>query len=228
MGAFTSGFVTFHACPPHQVRRVFELLDEYGFLDPDDRPSRLVVALGAKYSGDERWRAGDITRLAIELVDEAPEVVFTAYEEPYKDQLGTTCWYVPGLGMYSADCDRDGAPVLRRPDVLKWMTIPAQERDTKLGVPWETAIAALPEGSVEEPDSFAAQWNRRTNHVQVVDGRTDGGDLSFTAAGGREVVDAALADRGFQRATTWIPLNDDQALWRTDVYKSPANRPPTD
>lgn len=150
MGTSTTGFVTFHACPPHRVRRVFDLLEEYGFVDPDDRPSPLALDLDDKYGKEEQLEAGYAIRLADELVDGAPEVAFTAYEEPYEDQLGTTCTYVPGLGKFTTPCDNYGRALVSRDAVLTWMDLPAEQRAAKLGVPWETAIAAMPKGSVEE------------------------------------------------------------------------------
>lgn len=61
--------------------------------------------------------------------------------------------------------------------VLQLDTEPADVRQTKLGVPWLTAITAMPHGTVTEPDSFAVHWNRRHREVIVVNGSQCGTDL---------------------------------------------------
>src|SRR3954464_13799885 len=117
MGDWTSGAVTIHACPPHRVRTVLDALDEYD-LYYEDAANNATLHLGAHYCADE-LRCGSAADLADELIKAAPEVAFTVYEEPAYEWVGTSCTYVPGLGLFSADCDTDGDVLFTRTHVLE-------------------------------------------------------------------------------------------------------------
>ncbi|KOV84737.1 hypothetical protein ADL03_15850 [Nocardia sp. NRRL S-836] len=205
------------------MRSVLELLREYGFGDDEEQQEPLSLEFGTTYTSGEWCRVSDTTDLATRLIAETPEVAFTSYEEPYEDRLGTTCTHVPGLGADWAACDEDGAPVVRRADVLKWMPLPIEVREANLGVPWQTAIAAMPRGTATEPDSFDTWWDRRTADVQVADGQAEGQDLIFVGVGDSDEVDAILAGHGFLRANPWVALDENGPLFRTAIYRSPVN-----
>lgn len=68
-----------------------------------------------------------------------------------------------------------------------------------------------------------AQGGRhRHDEVAVLGGKQCGGDLIFLApAAAADGIDAALSERGFQRAEDWMRLDETAQLWRTDVYRSP-------
>lgn len=220
MGDWTSGAATIHACPPHRVRPVLDAFEEYGLIN-DDTANEKTLNVGEWYCADE-IRCGSATDLADELIKYAPDVAFTVYEEPAYEWVGTFCSYVPDLGLFTADCAGDGDPMFARTEILRLDGEPAEDRQKQLGVPWLTAIAAMPAGTVVEPASFATHWNRQHGEVVVVEGKQCGGDLIFPAPATVAEVEEALAERGFQRADDWTQLDETSQLWRTDVYRSSA------
>ncbi|RAS59467.1 hypothetical protein C8D87_11479 [Lentzea atacamensis] len=224
MGNFTSGSATIHACPPHRVRTVMDILERYGLVDYDEQPDRLTLALGEPYSAEGTFSFGDATALANMLIEAAPDVAFTAHEEPLGEP-GTTCSYVPGLGLFAAPCDNYGEALFGQSDVLQWLDEPADVRDAKLGVPWRTAIAAMPDGTVEEPESSVAHWV--PHHCELTVHSKSEGPLRLTVwpADGQTTPDFAAADKslkelGFERFRDWTALDETSQLWRTDVYES--------
>lgn len=232
MSDYTGGYVTIHACPPHRVKTVLTILENYG-LDSeyadDDAPdtgadTRPAVHLDAVYACENTFTCGHITGLADALIKDAPDVAFSAHEAPAYDGLGTTCIHVPGLGLFTADCDSHGEPMFTQTRLLKLADEPLDVRQQALGLPWSTAIAAMPPGcAVVEPERFVTLWNRRHGEVIVVGGKQCGGELIFAgpAAATNDQVDAALAERGFQPAEKWTRVDEPHQLWRTDVYRCP-------
>ncbi|MDT7785577.1 MAG: hypothetical protein QOF58_3996 [Pseudonocardiales bacterium] len=227
MGNFTAGSATIHACPPYRVRTVMTILDRYGLVDVDEQPDRMTLQLGETYSNYETFGVGDATELATLLMESAPDVAFSTDEEPFGEP-GTTCSYVPGLNLFTADCGNSGEPMFEQSDILQWLDEPADVRDAKLGVPWRTAIAAMPDGTVEEPESSVAHWV--PHHCELTVHSKSEGALRLTVwpADGQAAPDFAAADkslegRGFQRFRDWTPLDETSHLWRTDVYESRAH-----
>lgn len=229
MGNLTSGSATIHSCPPHRVRTVMDILERYGLVDFDEQPGLLTLALGEAYNAEETFSFGDAIALAEQLSEAAPEIAFTADEEPIGEP-GTTCSYVPGLGLFAAPCDNYGEALFGQSDVLQWLDEPAEVRDAKLGVPWRTAIATMSDGTVEEPESSVAHWV--SNHGELTVHRTSEDALRLTVcpADGQAAPDFASADKsleelGFQRFRDWTQLDETRQLWRTDVYKAPRDLP---
>ena len=220
MGDWTSGTAIIHACPPHHVRPVLDALADYG-LTEKDAASSTTVNVGHCYSATG-FRCGSATDLAHDLIRCAPEVAFTVYEEPAYEWVGTTCTYVPELGLFTAHCDNSGHPMFAQSEILRLEREPVDLRQKHLGVPWLTAIAALPELVVVEPDRFATHWNRRHDEIVVIAGNHRGADLNFPAHATADEVDVALAERGYRRAETWTHLDETAQLWSTDVYRTPA------
>ncbi len=142
--------ITLHSCPPHRVQSVLNTLNEYNVLDADT-DDRTNVIVGESYNVGE-IRVGCATELADDLMQRAPEVAFIVYEDPAYEYLGTTCLYVSGLGLFTADCGPDGEPVLTLSEILQLDNEPADVRQAKLGLPWLTAIAAMNQNNVNEPD----------------------------------------------------------------------------
>ncbi|WP_370973632.1 DUF3145 family protein [Amycolatopsis sp. cg9] len=217
MGDWTSGAATIHACPPHRVRTVLDTLAEYD-LAYDDAEDNTTLHVGEWYTATE-FRCASATDVAHQLINHAPEVAFTVYEEPAYEWIGTTCTYVPELGLFTAGCDTDGDPLLPQKHVLELEGKPDDVRQQGLGVPWLTAIADMPAGPVVEPPRFATHWDRRHGDVVVVAAAQDGGDLAFPAPATPADVDKALAERGFQRVDDWSALDETAQLWRADVYR---------
>jgi hypothetical protein len=237
MGDWTFGAVTIYSCPPHRVRTVMDVLDQHGLTNQDTADTRdtwdgrKTVDVGEPY-GAASFRGGGASEVAHDLIRTAPEVAFTAYEEPAYNGVGGSCSYVPRLGLFTSDCTTSGDPVFTQAYVLQLDTEPADVRQTKLGVPWLTAITAMTHGTVTEPESFAVHWNRRHREVIVVDGKRCGADLIFAAPSApdtdrtagtdadTDAIDALLTERGFRRASDWTPLDETCQVWRTDVYQS--------
>ena len=228
MGNWTSGKATIHSCPPHRVRAVTEILDQYGIpfdhsedAETDGEPQKTVVL------GD--WTSfeigvGHATELAHSLINAAPEAAFTVYEEPGSEWLGKIYSYVRELGLFTAPCDVDGDPLFTRTQALRLDEEPAEVRRRKLGLPWLTATAAMRPGVVVEPAFYAAHWDRRHAEV-IIYGTPPAGETVTVAAPAEEsepAVDAALTMRGYTRATDWTDLDDHSQIRHTTVYPTTA------
>ena len=225
MGDWTSGTVTIHTCPPRRARTVLDVLTHYGMTDEDSTNDRATVQVGESYHADE-FRCGDAVELADGLIQRAPDVAFTVYEEPAYDWLGTRCTYVPDLGLFTTDCDNSGEAMFAQSHILKLDDEPGDVRQRQLGVPWLTAISAMPAETVVEPHRFATHWDRRHREITIVGGQHDGADLTFSASADETAVDATLAEREFQRVGGWEQLDETTQVWRTDVYRSPHSELP--
>lgn len=231
MSDYTGGYVTIHACPPHRVKAVLTVLENYGLAaensiyDDDDAAAdtgtRPAVILDEEYVCENTFSCGDITRVADALIKDAPEVAFSAHEAPAYDGVGTTCIHVPGLGLFTADCDTHGEPMFTQARLLELAGEPIEVRNEALGEPWSTAIAAMPPGTVVEPERLTTLWNRRDGEVIVVGGKRCAGHLIFAgpAAAGITEVGTALAEWGFQPAEEWTLVDEPGQLWRSDVYR---------
>jgi hypothetical protein len=220
MGDWTSGAAIIHACPPYHVRSVLDAFEDYG-LTEEDAASGTTVSVGQCYSA-AGFRCGSATDLAHDLIRCAPEVAFTVYEEPAYEWVGTTCTYVPELGLFTAHCDNSGHPMSAQSEILRLEGEPIDVRQKQLGVPWLTAIAALPQQVVVEPDRFATHWHRLHDEIVVIAGKHRGADLIFPAPTTADEIDVALAERGYRRAEAWAYLDETAELWHTDVYRTPA------
>ncbi|GAA5167931.1 MULTISPECIES: hypothetical protein [Amycolatopsis] len=207
--------------PPHRVRTVLDTLAEYD-LAYDEAADNTTLHLAERYTAAS-FPCGSAIVLAHALIEKAPAVGFTVYEEPAYEWIGTSCTYVADLGLFTVGCDADGDPLFTQNQVLELDGKPDDVRLKELGVSWLTAIADMPAGPVVEPDRFATHWNRRHGEAVVVEGQPRGGDLVVPAAATAAEVDAALAERGFRRADDWTQLDETAQLWRTDVYRLPAS-----
>ena len=212
----TSVHVTIHFCPPHRVRPVLDVLDEYGlYADDDPMEGRSAVFVGRRYSAAE-IDCGSSTLVRSDLIDRAPEVAFTVYEEPAYDGVGTVYSHVSGLGLFAALCGNSGEPMFSRDYMLELEGEPAEVRHHELGVPWTTAIGAMPDMVVVAPDRFDAWWNLSHGEVAVLGGTALGEDLILSANDVVEV-DAALSKQGLRRFEDWTSDTD---LRHVAVYRS--------
>lgn len=219
MSDWTTGSVTIHSCPRHRVRQVVDTLEYYGLVTDGTVDGRKVVTVGKAHTADE-FRVNDACKVADTLMKRAPEATFTVFEAPTYGWVGTTCSYVPELGLFTEDCNDVGEPLFNRTEILRWDHEPEEVRQRRLGVSWLTAIAAIPCGEVVEPASFAAQWDRGRGEVIVVEGKECGGDLSFTVPVTATTVDVAFAVHGFVRADDWTRLDEASSLWCADAYRT--------
>src|ERR1700742_4787886 len=149
MIATTGVAVTIHACSPQSVRAVFRILVRHGLTENIDAATAKfdVLTLDESKWGFE-LECGSAMKIANELMIEAPDVIFTAFDEPAEGHQGTVCMYVPELGPFRSACDADGEPLLKQKLLLAMEGETAEVRRRFLGVPWVTAIAALPGGLV--------------------------------------------------------------------------------
>ena len=110
MGDRTAFQCTIDACPEDQREAVREILDEYA--DHIDWTRRLPreLAMGQPYTAHE-VSCGTAQEIAGSLVDAAPGVSFTLWEDPAYQWLGDVYAHTPELGMFHAECDANGNPV---------------------------------------------------------------------------------------------------------------------
>ncbi|UUV32166.1 hypothetical protein NQK81_01575 [Amycolatopsis roodepoortensis] len=221
MTDWSSGSATIHACPPYRVRTVLRTLQDYGLIDTDIASSR-TLHLGRRHDSDEIAR-DSITDLAHSLIQKAPEVAFTVYEEPDRHENGTICLHVPELGLYTAACDIFGNPTFTCADVVDMLSVPLGQRQHRLGLPWRRAIDALPTGPVDQQDTFAVEWNRSRSEIIVVEGLECGGDLILARpASTTMAVEAILATHGHRIVeNSWTPADDTGNRMRAESYRYP-------
>ncbi|KOV84632.1 hypothetical protein [Nocardia sp. NRRL S-836] len=103
---------------------------------------------------------------------------------------------------------------------------PADGRDAKLGIPWRIAIAAMPEDTGEELESFAAHWI--PHHRQLTIDITSEGTLrrSVSPDDGQATPDLAsanesLVELGSQRFRDWTSPDAISRLWAPVVHQAP-------
>ena len=218
MSDWTAGAVTIHACRPHEVRAVLNVLANYVLADGvvrEDQRASLTVGTPI-YSSS--MPCNGATDMAHDLMDAVPDVPFSVYEEPVSEWLGTVCWYVPELGLFTTSCDTDGEPLFTQDFVLALNGKPSQVRDEHLGVPWLNAFASMAgEHVVTEPELFEAYWYRRFNKI-VVAPAGNGAETAEPVSLDDTDPDASLALHGFQRNGEWLTQDSFGDLARADLY----------
>ncbi len=221
----TTVVATVHACPPARVRQVLEVLKGRGVIreietiwcGDEGGEERPAVSLGEGYHGFG-LPVGSAVAIAGELIEKAPEVAFSVFEQPVFGFVGTVCMYAPKLGKFEAACDSDGVPLLSQKLVLGLDGKPEGVRRKELGVPWSIAIEGLPRGVVTEPQRLIAHWNRRHDEVLVVRA-LESGDSRVLLGASVDAIDVALLERGFDRICDWEQVDTCKELWRTTVYR---------
>jgi len=108
MGDRTCHQVYVYDCPKDQVRAVQEVLEGY-FWEQGPR--------GGRISACEPYLASEITcgtsdEIAAKLMKAAPGASFVLWEDPKYEWLGSVSAYTPELGVFSAECDANGQPVI--------------------------------------------------------------------------------------------------------------------
>lgn len=69
-------------------------------------------------------------------------VSFVAWEDPKYEWLGSLVAFTPSLGRFDAACDSDGNVVLRAEEVRELFHLTDEERDRRLGGPWDRHLDA--------------------------------------------------------------------------------------
>lgn len=229
-----SASLTIHSCPPHRVRSVATILEDRGLIHRE-HVERRTLLIGLTCTPD-LCSPGDLLDLADDLIDTAPEVSFTVYEDPTDEWLGSFCRYVPGLGRFVASTDHDGDAVFTAREVLELDQMSTSDRRAALGVPWSDAIAAMPTGDAVEPQPHGTRWDPASGEITVLGAGPDGADVTIAPACVAEVdddgnladttaADIALAGSGFLRVNPWEALNVTCRTWGTDVYLAPEDTP---
>ncbi len=220
----TVTYLTIHACPPHRVRAVATALEDHWLVDVDGS-ARKTLQIGEPYTID----TSEVDELADDLIETAPEMSFTAQTDPTDEWLGSLRRYVPALHRFEASCDHDGSAVFTTAQVRELDLLAPEARLARLGVPWSTAIEAMPTGDVIEPEPYATCWIPSTGEITVLAAGPDGADVGVTPAcvtavdddgnlASSAAADAALAGCGFLRVNAWEALNATCRAWGTDVY----------
>lgn len=118
-----------------------------------DEPDAIVLGRGGGYT-DNDASCGIVNDYAVGLAANTPNSVFVAWEDPKYEWLGVLIMHVPGLGVYVAECDADGNPVMSAQSILEMLDTVGDNGTVadvrvllnhNLGKPWFDAIAALPE-----------------------------------------------------------------------------------
>ena len=162
--------LTLHACPARRVRAVLGVLEQHGLCcgEDDDRDDgdRDRLHLNVGYENEEH--GGDADDLAADLIDAAPEAVFTCSADGTDEWMGSMVMYAPDLGTFTAPADHDHDPVFRKDEVIKALAQGFASLSARLGSPWDAAIAAhQAKGEVVAPDLFDVEWDRITGEVLI-------------------------------------------------------------
>lgn len=142
MSSTTTVIAVIYAYQPGTERDVLDVLIGYDLTGGMTE----TIELDEVYM-DDTGRGGSSANIATELA--ALGATFQCWEEPYGEWLGDVHLHVPGLGMFSAECDAAGAVVFGTSEVLN-MVIEATslaglraEVAKVTGTPWLEAINAL-------------------------------------------------------------------------------------
>ncbi|OXM57075.1 hypothetical protein CFP71_10085 [Amycolatopsis thailandensis] len=220
--------LTIHHCPPQRIRAIATILEDREWIDRNG-VTRRTLDLGRPYELDP-ISSIEVAALTEQLITAAPEMAFTICQSPTDEWPGSHTRHVPGLGQFESETNHDGEPVFTAATVLALDALPPDQRLAALGIPWSTAIAAMPAGAVREPEPCTARWTPATGEVTVLGTDVDGSDIEVPARctttvdddgnlGDHLAADEALAASGFHRANPWEPLNTTCRLWGTGVYR---------
>ncbi|WP_298800409.1 hypothetical protein [uncultured Pseudonocardia sp.] len=143
MGDRTTVQLIVHACPPAEVRALWEVIEEYRLTDEQPLTAGADrIALGGLYRADE-ISCGSAEEIAAQLGQTAPGSTWTVWEDPKYEWLGSVSIQVPGLGTWSAECDANGVAQFPAAQILSVVDDRAG-LDQLLGVAWSRAVEALP------------------------------------------------------------------------------------
>lgn len=203
MGDWTHADVTVHACPPHRVRAVLEVLQDYDLAAIVDATNRQWLQLGDSFSGD--FPLGALPALVSALMTAAPDAAFTACAGPRYEWVETTYSYVPDLGTFKAECDVTGEALFRQSMTTKVAGESPASQQMLLGEPWRTAIADMTGGIVTEPKFYIQYTHYRAWDHVVVDPFNGTTEPKIVL---RTKDNWVIARRGFERAHRGTDLDE--------------------
>jgi hypothetical protein len=246
----TPAALVIHAMPAHQVHTVLRLAELHGLL-PDDEAAAIVLGEAV---ADSDAPSGIADELSAALIDAAPDVAFTIYEDPTGPWLGKVVKYVPGIGRelpprpageqwsstvkWSAEADGDGRAVWDADQIRATVKEGPQALAVMLGEPWDAAIGAMPTGEriVKQP-TREVEWDRTTGEFTILAGddpdpaAVDAVLLGVTAASAMTDADkqrgtAALAEQGWWAVEPWTRVDARGRFWSTEAVRLPSTPEP--
>lgn len=138
--------VVLYDCPLERVDEVLDLLQEFGLESDDGEPSAETephsVVLGARYSNLE-ISCGSADEMAARLPG---DVIWSLWEDPRYEWLGSLHYNHPDLGEFAAECDAAGRALFTAWEVVQILKISHGDRatvDRLVGGVWEDAFAEL-------------------------------------------------------------------------------------
>jgi uncharacterized protein DUF3145 len=143
MADYTQFTLTVFACPEDKRAGVLAAIHERDLqLEWDTRRDEGdKLLLGIAYT-DTEFRVGDDAGLAQELVDLG--ATFECWEDPKYEWLGSYHAHVPGLGLFSGECDADGNVVVSAQDLRELINQAVDEA----GLPDVLRVAADVKGEI--------------------------------------------------------------------------------
>jgi hypothetical protein len=116
----SAGHIRFYAIAPDEVIPALAALEHGGFRselglapDPEDPPQ---IELDASYVRTSALLA-DGVETGEAVAEAAPSATFHAWTDPADGGLGMCLLHIPGLGIWSSDCDSSGDPVFDGADI---------------------------------------------------------------------------------------------------------------
>lgn len=226
----TSTTLVVLACPPQLVRATLEVVEKHEMYDATD-PVAGALTLGAAYKAD------GTDPIAEDILSElSDDVAFTVWDEPFDGYAGQLYVWVPGLGGYESTCDESGVPTFTRDQITAALARGVPELDKLMGEKYRLALAALPPGTVHEPQCFVGDWDPRHGeiHIEQAGGAEDDIVIRVTAEqvtaaeGDADLVAAALRAAGWVMVGPW-PEGAPRRMVDLEVYRladvTPAGAP---
>jgi hypothetical protein len=157
MGDRTYCQLSIYDVPPDQARALLDVIEadelrtDAGYHrhpgpsvpgTQDDLTGKLVLGDPGYHhrKGDAGWMFND--DLPAELVAAAPGATWMAWEDPWDEHAGTLRVHVPGLGLFTAECDSSGRS-RPNPDTILAAADDHEKLLRVLGRPWLDHVAEL-------------------------------------------------------------------------------------
>lgn len=151
MGDVTNAQLYVYSCPPEEAQAILDFIDSNGLGESwgfrSESPTE-KLKLNSCYGAEVSVGIVDECQLS----NEAPHASYIIWQDPKYEYLGVVEMFTPELGLFSADCDADGNPILSRQSLLDLIDKQpddfsmAQFRlilDKAMGGPWTRAFEEL-------------------------------------------------------------------------------------